>query len=64
MMPKEKDDYREILADILEFTNGKRLLSIRDVARYLSITPDTAAKRYGVTKNGIMAQSLARKLCQ
>lgn len=62
-MPREKEDYREILADLLEYSNGKRLLNIKEVAEYLGIKPETAAKRYGITKNGIMVQSLARLLC-
>ena len=63
-MPREKEDYREILADLLEYSNGKRLFTIKEAANYLGIKPETASKRYGITKNGIMAQSLARLLCQ
>lgn len=63
-MPREKEDFRAILADILEYTGGKRLLTIADVAAYLGIKPATAKKRYEITKDGIMAQTLARRLCQ
>lgn len=61
-MSKEKRGYRDQLESILEFTNGKHLLSISDVSRYLGIHRETVKIRYGVTRDGITAESLARRL--
>jgi len=60
---KEKEGYRDILADILAYTDGRRLLKKKDVAGYLGIDTRTATKRFGVTADGIAAPVLARKLC-
>lgn len=62
-MSREKADYREIYANMLEHF-GKRMVSKTEVAQYLSIDPRTAAKRYGISKNGIMLERLARMLCE
>lgn len=63
-MARELDSYRDNLEDILQFTGGKRLLSLKDVSEYLGICCNTARTRYGVTKDGITAPALARKLAR
>ena len=61
-MPREKETYRDTLADIVEFFNGRRLLTVSDVTRYLKINWRTAKKRYSF-KNGYIAVTvLAREL--
>ena len=61
-MAREKEDYRPILEDILSYPEGRRLLSVKDVAGYLGICEKTAKARYGITKEGITAPALARRL--
>ena len=62
-MAREKPGYRDVLADILEFTGGKRELTIADVEKYLGTERRHIKKRYGITAGGIVAPLLARKLC-
>lgn len=62
-MAREKPGYRDVLADILEFTGGKRELTMADVERYLGTERRHIQKRYGITAGGIVAPLLARKLC-
>ena len=64
-MPREPEYCREIMADILEFTGGKRRLSVTDVARFEGSDPRTAKKRYSIDPaKGIDALILAKKMCQ
>ena len=60
----EKAGYRSVLADILEYTDGRRLLTKKDVADYLGVDQRTAAKRFNLTKDGIVAPELARMLAK
>lgn len=62
-MAREKEAYRDILADILEFTGGKRELSMRDIEKYLGKDRRHIKKKYGIEAGGIVAPELARKLC-
>lgn len=61
-MPREFEDYRPILEDILEFSSGRRLLSAKDVAQYLGRCEKTVRKNYEIDAGGILAHVLARKL--
>lgn len=63
MMPREKEGYRPAIADILEWTGGKRHLSQKDVAEYLGVSTRTV-KRRGIGREGIEAPQLARMLCR
>lgn len=63
-MSRECEGYRTTLVDILEYTNGARLLTKKTVAQYLGIDDRTAEKRFDITKKGIAATELARKLCK
>lgn len=61
-MPREPGAYRDNLEDILAFTEGRRLVTQKEVAKYLGRDVKTVRRVYGVDKNGISAPTLARKL--
>lgn len=62
-MSREKDGYREILQDILEFSGGRRMLSIKEVSAYTGIADyRTIKKRFHFEDNYISAFSLAKCL--
>lgn len=63
-MGREKETYRPMLADILSFTDGRRLLTAKEVGEYLGIDQRTAAKRYGIDAHGIAAPVLASLLAR
>ena len=60
---REKTGYRDILADLLEHTGGKRLIDKKTAAAYLGIDPRTAGKRYFNGAKKITAPEFARRLC-
>ena len=59
-MPREKEHFRDVLADIVEVT-GKRLLGINDVMKYLHIGKEKARVYLDGDKK-ITAHKLASKL--
>lgn len=59
-MPREKENYREVLADIVEVT-GKRILGVYDVKKYLKVG-HTKALTYLDGEREITAHKLASKL--
>lgn len=61
-MPREKEGFREELAEILLFTGNKRHLNQKQVAEYMGIDRHTVKRRYGVSREGITAVNLARRL--
>jgi len=62
-MSREREAYRDNLADILDFTEGKRLLTITDVRRYTGLRDDRAIKKRFPFRDGyISAPTLARCL--
>lgn len=66
-MGREKAAYRDNLADILDYTDGRRLLSLAEAARYLGKDTRWVEKMIftpcGKTvKEGISAATLARFL--
>ena len=62
-MSREKDGYREILQDVLEFSCGRRMLSIKEVSTYTGIADYRAIKkRFHFEDNYISAFALARSL--
>ena len=63
-MPREHEDYRPVLEQLLEFFGEKRQLSATDVAGYDGCCPRTAQSRYGIGKGGIDITLLARKKCR
>lgn len=62
-MAREKESYRDILADLLEFTGGRREMSLSEVAKYLGRDRRTIQRKYGIQPGGIVVPELARKLC-
>lgn len=63
-MPRERPAYRDNLQDILEFTGGKRLLTVDDVRRYTGLKDcRTIKRRFPYFSQGaIAAATLARCL--
>lgn len=61
-MPREPEMYRRTLEDILAFTEGKRMLNISQVARYVGHRREWVTEHLGVTADGITAMALAQKL--
>ena len=60
---REKEGYREILQDILEFSSGRRMLSIKEVSAYTGIADYRAIKkRFAFEDSYISAFVLARAL--
>ena len=62
---REREGYREILADLREhFGPNHNLLTAKDVALYCGCDTRTAVKRYDIPKGGILMINLARRMCQ
>jgi len=60
---KEKDGYRENLEQILTFSNGNSMLSLKDVRAFTGIKDNrTLKKRYSFRDGYISASTLAREL--
>lgn len=55
--------YRDNLARILEFTSGKHILTVSQVAKYTSQNPKTCVKRYPFSGTEITAEVLAGSMC-
>ena len=58
-MPRENEDFRNTLADILEVC-GKRVLNTADLVRYTGLCRKTVVKRYG--REDLAATAFARML--
>ena len=59
-MSREQPGYRENLQDILEFFDGRRLLTLADVQTYTGIVDRRTVKnRYPFRNNRISAPTLA-----
>lgn len=60
---REKDGYRENLEQILTFSNGKSLLTLKDVRELTGIKDNrTLKKRYPFSEGYISATDLARAM--
>lgn len=60
---REKDGYRENLEQILSFSNGKNLLTLKDVRELTGIKDNrTLKKRYPFSEGYISATDLARAM--
>ena len=59
----EHIDYRNNLEQILNFTEGKQMLSIRDVQRFTGREYRTVKSMFPFRDNYISAATLARCLC-
>lgn len=61
-MAREHEDYRSILEDALDFFDGKRVLTVTDVARYTKHDRKTVRKRFDIKNGEITIHRLARML--
>ncbi len=62
-MPRERTGFRENLADILEFSGGKRLLTLGEVKSYTGLLDNrTLKKRFPFSNGYISAVTLAMYL--
>lgn len=62
-MPREKENYRDEMEQLLIFFGEKRVLTSADVSRYTGRTPQWCRKTYGIEPHkGITVVGLARKL--
>lgn len=61
-MPREKANYRDVLADIVDVT-GKRMLGVYDIMAYLGIGYNNAIK-YLKNKKKITAHKFASELLE
>lgn len=61
-MPREKESYRDNLTEILKFTGGRQVLSIKEVSQYTGLAVNTVKKRFEFTNRSISAPKLARAL--
>ena len=59
-MPREKPNYRDVLADVVEVT-GKRVLGVYDIKKYLKIGHNKALSYLDGNKE-ITAHKFAQKL--
>lgn len=63
-MPREKEDYRDNLEELLRFTGGRHIMTAKEVGAYCGIDQRTAARRYSISKTGIAVPTLARMMSQ
>ena len=64
-MPREPEYCREIMADLLAFTGGRRRLSVSEVAKFEGRDRRTVQKAYQIDpKMGIDALVLAKRMCR
>ena len=63
-MPREHEMYRPILEDILSFTGGKRMMSMKDVCTYTGRENRWVKEHLSVTREGITAMELAHRLAK
>lgn len=61
-MPREKDGYRDVLEDLLDYFKDKRVLTITEVARYTGRDRHWCKDTYKIPKQGIHITVLARAL--
>ena len=63
-MAREHEMYRPILEDLLAFTGGKRMLSMKDVCQYVGRENRWVKEHLGVTRDGVTVHELARRLAK
>lgn len=63
----EADGYREALEDILAYTGGRRLVTMKEAKSYLGLADDRTVRNRvpsGFVDGKIYAVTLARALCK
>ena len=60
-MAREKEHFRDVLADVVEVT-GKRILGVNDIAKYLHIGKEKARREYLGSEKKITAHKFASML--
>ncbi len=63
-MPREHEMYRPILEDLLAYSGGKRMLSLKDVCQYVGRENRWVKEHLGVTREGVTVHELARRLAK
>lgn len=58
---REAEDYRPVLAELLQAKDGK-VWKQSEIARYLKCDRKTVKRRYGVGRGGITVWALARRI--
>jgi hypothetical protein len=62
-MPRERENYRDELEQIIKYFRGKRVLTVSDVSRYIGRDGRWCKKTFDINpKNGITAVALAKKM--
>ena len=64
-MSREKEGYRDTIAQLNEMYPEQGMLNVNEVARFLGVTRQTAAKkiRFNQTVNRVTKADLARQIC-
>lgn len=60
---REKEDYRAILESLVGHFR-KHWLYPKEIADYLGMDYRTAMKKFGISREGISIETLARRMCQ
>ena len=63
-MAREHEMYRPILEDLLAYSGGKRMLSMKDVCQYVGRENRWVKEHLGVTRDGVTVHELARRLAK
>ena len=63
-MPREKDDYRDLLMRLDEAFPGRELLTREEVATFLGVNPRTVKRRYDFPAGRVTKTAIARAVAQ
>lgn len=61
-MPREKEDYRDILESLLKHFN-KHWLYPTEIGDYLGMDYRTVMKKFNIDRKGCSPETLARRMC-
>lgn len=61
-MPRERDDYRVILEELIKYFN-KHWVYPTELGGYLGMDYRTVMKKFNMTRQGCSIESLARRMC-
>lgn len=63
-MPREKPDYRELLARLDDTFPGRELLTREEIAAFLGVNPRTVKRRYDFPAGRVAKTAIARAVAQ